>query len=150
MREYFYRMIGKAVAIVGIFLFIIPLWTLWFAWISNPDFFVLPIVPILVIIAAPGFILMCVGSIIYKRHGEMPPFLAQNGDIIHSAQIWKRGGESGLYLTTCGFVVSVNDESNETAHVGYRLVRARRATCSDCIQERGRTILETQTFRREY
>jgi hypothetical protein len=153
MRESFYRVGSKAIALVGLVLFFGPILVFLSVWANvglTPDPNFIAFLAFLAGYAFPGFVLTCIGVIIYKRYREIQPFLAKRGGDIHLGTAWKRGTEPGLFLTTCGLVVSINNDSSETAHVGYRIVHATRATCKECILRRGRAILETQTFRREY
>jgi hypothetical protein len=96
-----------------------------------------------------GFIVIYSGVIIYRMFREMRPFLAKGGEPIHSASVWKKGIESGLFLTSCERVVSINQASRATAHVGYRLVPAERATCSECNLREGKAILDRVAHERE-
>lgn len=97
-----------------------------------------------------GFAMILGGGNIQRRFGEREPFLANNGGPIHSGRAWKKGTEAGLFQTSCGLVVSTNHESGVTTHVGYRIVPAKRVTCEDCAQRRGRAILDASSFRRDF
>ena len=95
-----------------------------------------------------GLILTCSGVIIRNRFSEGNSFLTKDGEPIHLAKPWYQGPESGLFLTFCGLVVSINQESRATAHVGYKIVSANNATHKECIQNEGRAILESVTHGR--
>ena len=90
-----------------------------------------------------GITLTCIGVLIRRRFGGGILFLIKDGEPIHSGKPWYEGFESGLFLTSCGFVLSINQESEATAHVGYRIVSANRATHKECVQNEGRAILES-------
>ena len=77
-----------------------------------------------------------------RRFRKTKPFLAKDGEPIHSGKNWKKQSESGLFLTSCGRVVSINQESRATAHVGYRLVTAERATCKECNIREGKAVMD--------
>jgi hypothetical protein len=97
-----------------------------------------------------GLILTCSGAIIRGRFSEKNPFLTKDGEPIHSGKPWYKGSESGLYLTSCGLVVSVNEESEDTAHVGFRIVPAKHATHRDCIVQDGGEVLDGVAKRRSW
>lgn len=81
---------------------------------------------------------------------ERIPFFTKVGKPIHSGKTWKRESESGLYATSCGLVVSTNQESRRTAHVGYRIVYANQSTCRDCIAIEGKIAMGGSPLRRSY
>jgi hypothetical protein len=94
--------------------------------------------------------MISIGVIILKIFAEVIPFLTKDGEPIHSGRPWKRGPESGLFLTSCGLVVSINQESRTTAHVGYKIVTAKRATHRDCVLKEGRAVLDNFAHGRIY
>ena len=95
-----------------------------------------------------GLILTCSGVIIRNRFSEGNSFLTKDGEPIHLAKPWYQGPESGLFLTSCGLVLSINQESRETAHVGYRIVPAQHATHRDCAVKEGTVVLDSASKRR--
>jgi len=155
MIEGVYRLFGKALGVIGAFIlfFFIFMLIYWFGFPATPssryipqlfDFIMLAWFAILGIIIAYG------GMIINKRFPKIEPFLTKDGAPIHSGRVWKKGSESGLFLTSCGIVLSINQTSRRTSHVGYRLVGAKYATCSDCILGEGKVILDAQVHKRSY
>ena len=144
--------IGKVVVWIGVFILFLPVLALmqWYGYPWNDyvpqvsDFIVLGWFVIL------GLIIVSGGFAIHKRFRQQEIFLAKDGEPIHSGEIWKRGHEQGLFVTSCGLVVSTNDESEETAHTGYRRTSVKRATCIQCAHKRGREILDEYNLRREY
>jgi hypothetical protein len=80
----------------------------------------------------------------------MPSYLTKPDEPIHFGKPWRSESEPGLFLTSCELVVSINDASEETTHIGYRLIAAKHATCSDCIKREGRDILESVQYHRSY
>jgi hypothetical protein len=143
MKARLYRIIGKGLAIIGIPTLLISIYGVIAAVSYTGEYGPLPsdilILPVFVLL---GISMTCSGVIILRRFREVVPFLAKAGEPIHSGSIWKKGSESGLFLTSCERVVSINQESRATAHVGYRIVSAERATCSDCVLREGRAILD--------
>jgi hypothetical protein len=150
MRDSFYRVGSKTIALVGLVLFFGPILAFSSQWANGGLTLDLNSVVLLAAFAFPGFVLFSIGSITYKKHRTIQPFLAKKGGDIHSGTAWKRGTEPGLFLTTCGLVVSINNDSSATAHVGYTIVHAKRATCKECVLREGRAILEANAFWREY
>lgn len=150
MSDYHYRIMGKVLAFIGMITFLFSISGLTY-WVGQTDaiFTNLSTILILTGITLLGFTVACSGVIIYNRFREMKPHLSKGGEPIHSGEIWKKGTESGLFLTTCGLVVSINQESRETAHVGYRITSTQRTTCSDCVLREGRVILDAVSYRRE-
>jgi len=157
MIEEVYRLLGKALGVIGAFIVFSPIFLLiyWFGFLPSsgyssgyiPQLFEVVMLAWFVIL---GIIIAYSGMIINKRFPNIEPFLTKDGAPIHSGWVWKKGSESGLFLTSCGIVLSINQESRATAHVGYRIVGAKRATCSDCILEEGRIILDAQAHKRSY
>ena len=136
MEEYLYRLIGRFLVYIGIIILLLPFISLF----SN----ILTFFTYLFF----GFIMVFSGATIQRRFREIKPFLTKFGEPIHSARIWNKGSESGLYLTSCERVVSINQESKATAHVGYRIAVAKRATCRDCILSEVKPIMDITTNRR--
>ena len=97
-----------------------------------------------------AFILMCIGGIIRIKFRELNSFLIKDGGPIHSGKPWYKGSEPGLLLTSCGLVVSVNEESKATAHVGYRIIQAEHATHRDCVVNEGSEVLDKYAHGRAY
>ncbi|MHA2353028.1 MAG: hypothetical protein ACXABX_07910 [Candidatus Thorarchaeota archaeon] len=96
-----------------------------------------------------GLILTFSGMIIRRKFSEQNPFLTKDGGPIHSGETWKRSSESGVFLTSCGIVLSINQESNATSHIGYKIVTVERTTCRDCALREGREILESVRYTRD-
>ncbi len=147
MIEYLLRLIGKGLVISGmaILLFSIPalgysiILPFWIFGEYGPS-----IADILhfIVFFLIGIIVTYSGVNILRRFEEKTLFLTREGESIHSGEIWKKGSESGLFLTSCGRVVSINQESKDTAHVGYRIVAAEHATCRDCSMNEGKAVLD--------
>ena len=153
MSEYQYRLIGKLLLFIGMIILLFPISVpySWIVWSGFPPAIPNPSTPL--IIAAfllLGFIIAFIGATIQTRFREKNLFLTKFGETIHSGNIWKKKSEWGLFLTSCERVVSINQESKETAHVGYRIIKANRATCSDCIRREVKAILDRVTHRRSY
>ncbi len=94
-----------------------------------------------------GIILTSVGVIIRRRYREGIVYLIKDGESIHSGYPWYKGTEPGLYLTSCGLLVSINQESIDTAHVGYKIVSTNRATHKECVQNEGKAIIDGVALR---
>jgi hypothetical protein len=97
-----------------------------------------------------GIVVSYAGISVIKTKQKETLFLAKDGGPIHSCKRWTRNSEQGLYLTSCGLVVSTNQESVATAHVGYRIIPAKHATHRDCVEKNGRLILEAFTKHRSW
>ncbi|TFH09704.1 MAG: hypothetical protein E4H14_03925 [Candidatus Thorarchaeota archaeon] len=151
MTEGVYRVLGKLLAVIGVFILFFPIILLIYWVVGNPGGYFLQLFDIAILTGFTmlGIITTHSGIKIYKKFREIGPFLAKNGDPIHSGKIWKKGAESGLFLTSCGRVVSTNQESKETGHVGYRIVPAKQATCSDCVIGEGKAILDSIALNRD-
>ena len=147
MRRYFYSLFAKILAFIGAVVLFVPILFYLFAWSMSG--YVPQLFDILILAGSTifGFTIILGGGIIQRRLGEVEPFLANNGGPIHSGRVWKKGTESGLFQTWCGLLVSTNHESGATTHVGYRIVPAKRATCKDCAQRKGREILDAYALR---
>ncbi|MHA1926100.1 MAG: hypothetical protein ACXABV_15420 [Candidatus Thorarchaeota archaeon] len=153
MKDYLYRLIGKGLVIsgVGLLLFSIPIigFSIVFRYSgeigpTTADVFSL-MMSFLVGITITYSGVRVLGSI-----EERIPFFTKVGKPIHSGKTWKRGSESGLYATSCGLVLSTNQESRDTAHIGYRVVYANQATCGDCIAIEGKLAMGGSPLRRSY
>ena len=138
MNEYLYRLIGRLLVYIGIIILLLPFIALYSTILIFSSCLLF------------GFIITFSGATILSKFRETKPFLTKSGEMIHSGRVWNKGSESGLYLTSCERVVSINQESEETAHVGYRLVAAKRATCRDCILSEVKTIMDKTTNRRRH
>ena len=62
---------------------------------------------------------------------------------IHSAKEWKMGKESGLFVTSCGLVVSIHQSSTETSDAGYRVIVAKMETCDNCRKKDRKQLIAT-------
>ncbi|MHA1943886.1 MAG: hypothetical protein ACW96M_05760 [Candidatus Thorarchaeota archaeon] len=142
------RLIGKGLIIIGIPLLLLMSYGLYFAFTYSGEYGPLPPSYYSDIAALPVFILLDIGMIIIgmillKRYQEERLLFIKDGEPIHSGKPWNQGSESGLYMTSCGLVLSINQESRATAHVGYKIVPANRATHKECVQNEGRAILDS-------
>ncbi|MFX1483894.1 MAG: hypothetical protein ACFFCP_11995 [Promethearchaeota archaeon] len=97
-----------------------------------------------------GFMLTLGGEIIRIKFREIILFLTKDGESIHSGRPWYKGSESGLFLTSCGLVVSINEESDATAHVGYTIIQSEHATHRDCAVNEGKAVLDKYAHGRAY
>jgi hypothetical protein len=151
MRDIFYRVIGNVLTLIGIVLVLIPVLGLFFAFTlpGDPFFPPLEIIPILIGLLVVGFGFAYGGNSIHRKGSVVQQLLTKAGEPIHSAKIWKKTVESGLYLTSYRLVVSINQNSKETAHVGYHIAIAKRGTCRDCFLKQGRAVIESAS-RHEY
>ena len=155
LSERIYRFIGKLVSIIGAILILFPVVFIlhWFADANDPfnppSIYVTP-EGFLVMIGfiSLGIIVTYSGLFILKRNEITKLYFIKDGGPIHSGTRWTKGSESGLYLTSCRLVVSINQESRATAHVGYKIVTAERATHRECIQKEGETLLDKYAHRR--
>ncbi|MHA1906808.1 MAG: hypothetical protein ACW98Y_05915 [Candidatus Thorarchaeota archaeon] len=151
MSEGYYYQIGKALACIGAMLFLIPV-VAFIIGITNPEGPFLPppsIIPSLTVFIILGLTMIYSGVKILRRFRKMQPFVTKGGEPIHMAEVWKKGTELGLYLTSCGKVVSINQSSEGTAHVGYRLVTTKDTICSACSIKQGRAILDSVSMHGE-
>jgi hypothetical protein len=151
MIEGIYRLLGKALAVIGALILFFPIFILIYWFGENPGGYIPQLFDFAILagFAILGIITAYSGLKIYGRFRETGPFLAKDGEPIHSGKIWKKGTESGLFLTSCGRVVSTNQESRETGHVGYRIVPAKQATCSDCTLSEGKAVLDSVAHSRD-
>ncbi len=151
MRDIFYRVIGNVLTLIGIVFVLIPVLGLFFAFtLPGGPFFPPPeIIPILIGLVVIGFGLAYSGDNVHRKGSAVQQHLTKAGEPIHSAKTWGKEVEPGLYLTSCGQVVSINQESKETAHVGYHIAVAKRATCRDCFLKQGKALIESAS-RHEY
>ena len=143
MSERFYQLLGRTITIIGLSLLLILVSVSIIIFGDNSTI----LISSQGILALVGFfsfalVMTCVGIVILKKHRKIIPFFAKSGGPIHSGEAWTKSSEPDLFLTSCGMVLSINQESNTTSHVGYRIVTAKRATCSDCIRKEGRSIME--------
>ena len=152
----FYHLIGKTLAFIGIILVLFSLFSgiLLYAdanspW--NPPSMFISQQGILVMIGvfSFGLVLTSAGLFINKRYRKVTPYFVKNGGPIHSGETWTKSSESGVFLTSCGIVLSINQESNATSHIGYKIVTVERTTCRDCALREGRDILESVRYSRD-
>ena len=145
LKERKYGEYGSLLIVVGLTMLLIHTLIFTFSFFTTlrfPSFYTDPRSIIVQGFLPIGIILTCSGLLIRRRYGERIQFLIKDGEPIHSGLPWYGGFESGLFLTSCGLVVSINQESRDTAHVGYKIVSASRATHKECIQNEGRAVLE--------
>jgi len=149
LKERNTRLLGRTLICIGVLICLIPVSAVIIEFVNfNGAFFQLSSnVRNLIGFIFPGFIVASVGVIVLRGFGKAGIFVTKGGEFIHSAKVWKKGTESGLYLTSCGLVVSINQASEGTAHVGYRIATARGATCRDCRSRDGRIILDSAVRR---
>ena len=147
MNEVHYRIIGWALTLIGIAILLSPI----FFIVIAPQLLLILVDTVFISIGFYflGLTVTCSGMIILRRFRKVQLFLTKGGEPIHSAEVWKKGTESGMYLTSCGRVVSINQSSEGTAHVGYKLATAQRTTCRDCSLREGRAIIRSAS-RKEY
>ncbi|MCK5266033.1 MAG: hypothetical protein KAR03_10540 [Candidatus Thorarchaeota archaeon] len=138
-----YGSIGEITAIIGLVMFFIPVYFALFWMRFNRVVFASqgPDVIFLEIIAILGLFMIGIGLFVNRPKREREIFLAKGGGPIHSCTNWKKGNESGVYLTTCEIIVSINPDSKATGNVGYKIVPAKEATCSDCSTRKGKVLL---------
>lgn len=152
MKGRIYREYGSLLTVIGLIMLLIHTLFITFSFI-NPFRFPSPYTDPRVTIALGflplGIILTCIGVLIRRRFGGGLLFLIKDGEPIHSGKPWYEGFESGLFLTSCGLVVSINQDSRDTAHVGYKIVSANRATHKECVQNEGRAVLEPVSYGRQ-
>ena len=151
MKRRLFRPIAKGLVIIGIPIFLFLSYAVFRVVTYTGEYGPLPFDVVLL----PVFLLLdisiiSIGVIILRRYQERLPFLSRDGEPIHSGISWKKGSERGLFLTSCGLVVSINQESRATAHVGYKIVAAKRATHRDCILKEGGEVLDRFAKRRSW
>lgn len=154
MKEQVYREYGSMLSLIGVVMLLIYTIVAIYLWehpIIPYGFHSDPRTAIIFVFLPLGLFLTFWGVIIRNIFGEKSKFLTKDGELIHSVISWYKSSESGLYLTSCGQMVSINQDSEETTHVGYKIISAERITCRDCAIKKGRAILERASYgRREY
>ena len=150
LKERIYREYGSLLTVIGLIMLLIHTLIITFSFplFRFPSPYTDPRAAIALGFLPLGIILTCIGMLIRRRFGVGILFLIKDGEPIHSGKSWYEGFESGLFLTSCGLVVSINHESRATAHVGYKIVSANRATHKECVHNEGRAILENVTHGR--
>ncbi|MFW9908961.1 MAG: hypothetical protein ACFFEF_10330 [Candidatus Thorarchaeota archaeon] len=145
MDENFYSLIGGLLVFAGVLFFLIPVSA---RILLTGSLYIPSPIPFLV---GLGFILAGLGLKfgLGLKVRLTQVFLTKEDEPIHSARGWSKGIERDLYLTSCGRVVSINQDSKGTAHVGYGIVAAKRANCRNCCLKEGRKIMDS-AFRKEY
>ena len=151
MNKARYHLIGKILAYPGTIIMVIPISAIIIGMVHP--YLVVNIspssVPILIGSILFGFIMTCVGVSILRGVGKVRPLVTKGGEPIHLAEVWDKGTESGLYLTSCGKMVSIKQTSETTTHVGYNLVTSQGGTCRDCSVREGGRIMRSAS-RKEY
>ncbi|MFW9802515.1 MAG: hypothetical protein ACFFFC_07680 [Candidatus Thorarchaeota archaeon] len=151
MKKRLLRLIGKGLAIIGTPVFLVfgygTYSLLSYTGEYGPLAREVALVPL---IALLGFSMIAAGVDLLQRFEEPALLLAKDGEPIHTGEIWKKGIEAGLFLTSCGRVVSVNQESSNTAHVGYKVVFEGQVICRDCATREGRVVLEFHAHGRKH
>jgi hypothetical protein len=151
MMKRLLRLLGKGLAIIGTPVFLIFGYGVFAIFSYNGEYGPLaPEVKFVPLIALSGFYMVVVGVYLLMRFEEPVPLLTMDGVHFHTGEIWKKGTESGLYLTSCGLVVSINQESSATAHVGYVVVSEGQLTCRDCATSEGKIAMGGSPLRRSY
>ena len=153
MERRTYRNYGSLLAGIGLTMFLASA-IIVIIWLIDPlrfpQFYFNPLTYVFLAFLPLGFILMCIGEIIRIKFGERGQFLIKDGGPIHSGKPWYEGPESGLFLTSCGLVVSINEESEATAHVGYKIIKAEHATHRECVVNEGSEVLDKYAHGRAY
>ncbi len=145
MKEHIYRDYGTLLTYIGVTMILTHI----LAAIYSRIYFDPGAIVILAFLPL-GLILIVVGGIVRIKYSKETLFLTKIGEPIHSGKPWYEGFESGLYLTSCGLVVSINQDSQATAHVGYHIVSAKHATHRECVEKEGGAILEKYAHGRAY
>ena len=150
MRGRLLRLFGKALAIIGTLVFLLCGYGTYSLLSYTGEYGPLPReVALVPLIALLGLSMIAGGVDLLQRYEEPVLLLAKGGGPIHTGEIWKKGTEAGLYLTLCGRVVSINQKSSSTAHVGYKVAFEGQVTCRDCAISEGRVVLESQAHGRK-
>ncbi|MFW9913932.1 MAG: hypothetical protein ACFFEU_15740 [Candidatus Thorarchaeota archaeon] len=153
MNHHLRRLVGKCIVISGVFILVFSIPIVGFSIFFRYSGEVGPTTSDLISLAGlflVGITITYCGVRILGSVEERIPFFTKSGERIHSGKTWKRGSEAGLYATSCGLVISTNQESRETAHIGYRIVYANQATCRECIEIEGRMAMGGSPLRRSY
>ncbi|MFX1330428.1 MAG: hypothetical protein ACFE9W_02635 [Promethearchaeota archaeon] len=153
MKDRLFRLIGKGLVTSGLFIlvFSIPIMGVSIFYRNSGE--VGPTtsdIQGLMALFLAGITITYCGARILGSVEERIPFFTKAGESIHSGKSLKRKSESGLYATSCGLVISTNQDSRETAHVGYMIVYANQATCRDCIVVDGKMAMGGSPLRRSY
>ena len=145
-----YRSIGEGVAYIGLVMFLISIYVVIYWMRLGPIVYAYQRSNVISfeITGILGLFMISIGLFANRSVRGKETFLAKGGGPIHSCTIWKKGNESGVYLTTCEITVSVNQDSTATGNVGYKIVPAKEATCSDCSIRKGKVILDSVAKRR--
>lgn len=155
MERHIYREYGNLLAVIGLTLFLTYI-AIVFYWLRDPITFSDlshrndPRVFIIRSFLPLGLILACGGLVIRRRYSEGVVFLTRADESIHSGKPWYQGTESGLYMTSCGLVVSTSETSNATAYTGYKIVLVKNATHGDCVVKDGKDVLDGTSQRRSW
>lgn len=151
MKTHLFRLIAKGLIIIGLPLFLFHSYAVFRVVTYTGEYGPLPSdVVLLPVFLLLDFSIISIGVIILRRYLESLPFLTRDGEPIHSGKSWKKGSEQGLFLTSCGLVVSINQESGSTTHVGYKIITAKRATHRECILKEGGEVLDRFAKRRSW
>ncbi len=151
MKERHYHLLSRVLIYIGVIVCLIPVSALIIEIVTFNGAFFRPSSNTLNLIGLilPGLIMTYAGMSIQRGFRKARIFLTKGGESIHLAEVWKKGTELGLYLTSCGKVVSINQVSKGTAHVGYRIVTTKDTTCRDCSLREGRAILDRAAHTRD-
>ncbi|MFX0056046.1 MAG: hypothetical protein ACFFAX_03190 [Promethearchaeota archaeon] len=150
MKKRLVRLIGKGLAIIGTPVFLLFGYGTYTLLSYTGEYGPLPREAALVpLIALLGLSMIAAGVDLLQRFEEPVPLLVKDGGPTHMGEIRKEGTEVGLYLTSCGRVVSINQESSSTAHVGYKVAFEGQVTCRDCATSEGRVVLESYAHGRK-
>ena len=151
MMIHLYRIIGKVMVIIGIPLLVFISFGIFYS-ASFTGVYAPSRLEVMLLLL---FFLVALGLTYFGFHiiitfQEKALFLTRVDEPIHSVEPWKKVPEPGLFLTSCGLIVSTSSESEETAYVGFTMISAEHATCSDCIVRSGKRVLEKSFLRRSY
>ncbi len=155
MKSRIYREYGSLLTAIGLTLFLTYIIIASY-WLRNPitfSRFFYANDPSTIVIRSflpLGLVLTCSGMVIRRKYSEGSVFLTRADESIHSGRPWYQGPESGLYMTSCGLVVSTNETSNATVHVGYKIVSVKKATHGDCVTKEGKDVLDGSSKRRSW
>ncbi|MDH4212570.1 MAG: hypothetical protein OEV85_01510 [Candidatus Thorarchaeota archaeon] len=155
MKRCIYREYGNLLITIGLALFltyiiIVSYWLRDPITFSRPSYTNDPRTFVIRSFFPLGLTFTCGGVVIRTMYREGILFLTRADEPIHSGKPWYKGSESGLFITSCGLVVSTNEMSNATAHAGYRIVSVKCATHGDCVVKEGKDVLDSASTHRSW
>ena len=145
MNRRFRVLLGKLLLVIGALLIFSYASALLYNLVNPYQSSSIEFIPMLqtITIIFLGFVVVYAGASNCGRYQEETLHVIKNGDFIHSARVWNTDVENGLLLTICGKLVSIQQHSDETAHVGYRYATAQQPTCRECCEREGRRIMDS-------